>query len=793
MRSMPKVLGLFGVICAVASWSLPAAALTASIPDRGPSLVGEPVTFELVVEGAVGPVQVRWDMGDETRTEFAVGATTQTHVYNTVGRFQVLVTVKDDVGFASVPFQQTVHHPLVNGKASGSSDLVYDQATAKLYSANHENDSISVIDASGLAKLAELPVLRGPVGLALTAHGKLWVLHREAHAIAIIDTASLTVESEVMLPYASQPMGLAFSPSGHAAYVSLMAVGKLLKLEPTTGAVLAELPIGPSPRGVSVSHDGAQVYVTRFISDDAKGEVVKVDAATFEIAARFELPADTTTQDDDQAGRGLPNYLFSIGLSPDGLFGWVPGKKDNIFRGPFRDSLALTDDNTVRPMIALLNLADGVEEVERRIDLDDRNLPNQIVFTKTGDYAFVSMAGSATIEVRDGFTGVFVTAIKDTGFAPRGLVLTETNTLFVHASLSRTVMAYDATDIITGHALVGERLGDISTVAVEKLDPQVLRGKQLFFNSSDARMSDQGYISCASCHFDGAEDGRVWDFGSAGEGLRSSISLLGRRGAAQGNVNWSGSFDELQDVDDTIRDLFGGKGFLSAEALAMGTVGTALGDKKAGLSPELDAMAAFLGSLDRYHPSPFRNPDGTLTADGGAGRVIFKKLGCNFCHTGEDSTDSAKGKLHDVGTLKPSSGQRGGAPLLGIDTPTLNGVWETPPYLHDGSAATLRDVLVTANAEDRHAFTSELSEDELNQLLSYVQQLDGTIDPEPDSGFAGSGAGGTGMLGADAGGEPLGDGGGCSVSRLRAASGPSVFLLALLAVAWVWRCRRRSA
>jgi YVTN family beta-propeller protein len=799
MRSMPKLLGLLGVTCLVASWSGEAYAITATIPARGPSLVGEPVTFNLVVEGAVGPAQVRWDMGDETRTEFTIDDVQHTHTYASVGRFQVLVTVKDDVGFASVPFQQTVHYPLVTGKANGSSDLVYDQAAAKLYSANYENDSISVIDTAGLAKLAELPVSRGPVGLALAPPGKLWVLHRDAHSISIVDAASLRVESEVMLPYASQPMGVAMSPTGDAAYVTLMAVGKLLKLDPATGAVLGELLIGPSARGVSVSHDGSQIYVTRFISDDTKGEVVRVDAATFQIGTRFELPADTTTLDGDSAGRGLPNYLFSIGLSPDGRLAWVPGKKDNIFRGLLRDELALTDDNTVRPMIALLNVASGVEEVERRIDLDDRNLPNQVVFTPTGDYAFVTLAGSATIEVRDGFTGGFVTAIKDTGFAPRGLVLTETNTLFVHASLSRTVMAYDVTDIVTGYALVGKRLADIPTIATEKLEPQVLRGKQLFFNSADIRMSDQGYISCASCHFDGAEDGRVWDFTSSGEGLRNSVSLLGRKGTAQGNVNWSGSFDEIQDSDDNIRNLFGGKGFLSAEALATGTVGTPLGDKKAGLDPDLDALAAYVGSLDHYRASPFRNPDGTLTADGVAGRKIFKKLGCNFCHTGQDSTDSAQGKLHDVGTLKTSSGTRGGEPLLGIDTPTLNGVWETPPYLHDGSAATLRDVLVTANAEERHAFTSGLSEQELSQLISYVQQLDGTVDPDPDAGGSGAGGsagnGGTGMLGAGAGGQPSGGGGGggCSVMRASGSTGHGVGLLALCAGLAAWCGRRRRS
>ncbi|WP_437783850.1 PKD domain-containing protein [Sorangium sp. So ce1097] len=752
MRSLPKLLGLLGGVCSVAAWPAEARAVTASVPVRVPSLAGEAVTFDLTIGDAVGPVQVRWDMGDETRTEFTVGDLQQVHTYAAPGHYPVLATVKDDVGFTSVSFVHTVHRPLVTGSAAGSTDLVYDQPSARVYTANYENDSVSVLDASALTKLAEVPVARGPVGLALAARGKLWVLHRDAHALSIIDTVSLSVESEIALPYASQPMGLAISPTGDAAYVTLMAVGKVLKLDVASGAVVAEVSLGGTPRGVSVSHDGSQIYVTRFISEDSHGEVARIDAATFQVSARFALAADTTTEDTDQQGRGLPNYLFSVGLSPDGSFAWVPGKKDNIFRGPFRDQLALTDDNTVRPLVALLNLAEGVEDVARRIDMDDRNLPNQVVFTPLGDFAFISVAGSALVEVRDAYTGEFVTALKETGFAPRGLALTETNKLFVHASLSRTVTVYDVADIVSSHDLITKKLAEVPTVAVEKLDPQVLRGKQLFFNSADIRMSDQGYISCASCHFDGAEDGRVWDFGSAGEGLRNTVSLLGRRGTGHGNVNWSGSFDEIQDSDDNIRHLFGGKGFLSTEQLAVGTVGTPRGDKKAGLSPELDALAAFLGSLDTYRPSPFRGPDGSLTEDGVAGRAIFERLGCDFCHTGPDGTDSARGKLHDVGTVKPSSGMRAGEPLLGIDTPTLNGVWETAPYLHDGSAPTLRDVLVTANPEDRHAFISGLSEAELGQLIAYVQQLDGTVDAEPSDGEAPGEAGG--LFGCSAAGGP---------------------------------------
>jgi MYXO-CTERM domain-containing protein len=229
----------------------------------------------------------------------------------------------------------------------------------------------------------------------------------------------------------------------------------------------------------------------------------------------------------------------------------------------------------------------------------------------------------------------------------------------------------------------------------------------------------------------------------------------------------------------------------------VGTVGTPLGDKKDGLSPELDALAAFLDSLDTYHQSPFRNPDGTLSADGVAGRAIFKRLGCGFCHTGSDATDSSRGKLHDVGTLKESSGHRGGEPLLGIDTPTLNGVWETAPYLHDGSAATLRDVLTTQNPDDRHGFASSLSDPELDQLVAYVRQLDGTLDPDDEPAVGGSsaggasGSGGSGMLAAGNGGTAK-DSGGCAVSRAASGDAATGLWLGLMAFGLLGRKRRRT-
>ena len=76
-----------------------------------------------------------------------------------------------------------------------------------------------------------------------------------------------------------------------------------------------------------------------------------------------------------------------------------------------------------------------------------------------------------------------------------------------------------------------------------------------------------------------------------------------------------------------------------------------------------------------------------------------------------------------MGTTKPSSGKRRGQPLTGLDTPTLKGIWETAPYLHDGSAATLLDVLTAQNRNDRHGVTSTLDDVELGQLVAYLSQV----------------------------------------------------------------------
>ena len=89
---------------------------------------------------------------------------------------------------------------------------------------------------------------------------------------------------------------------------------------------------------------------------------------------------------------------------------------------------------------------------------------------------------------------------------------------------------------------------------------------------------------------------------------------------------------------------------------------------------------------------------------------------CLFCHPPPLYTDL---HVHDVGTADAYGEWFG--PL--IDTPTLRFLYDSAPYLHDGSAATLYELLVIKNPQDEHGVTSHLTEQQIEDLISFLLAL----------------------------------------------------------------------
>lgn len=714
----------------------------ASSPNPAP--VGVDVSFKA---DSIPGSAYSWDFGDATPATRSDTSATTIHRYAAPGRYAVLVRTIQSGALKTATFFVLIHPLMPPHRPANSASILVDGSRRRVFLVNPDQGTVTCLDADRMEPVWEATSGRGPAALAQAPDGILWIANREDATLTLHDPVTGSRLATVNLPFASGPSGLVFNPDGSAVYAALESSAQVIRIDPATRTVTATAQVPPHPRGLAVDAAGKRILVAHFLSQGFEGTVTELDAGTL-MPSRAILLAEDLTPDSEIGGRGSPNHLAAVALSPDGSQAWIPAKKDNLRRGGSRDGRPLDFQSTVRAMVSRVDMASGRERLSQRLDFDDSEGPVAVAFGPWGFPAFLAFRGSEKVVAWDPFGDARVTTLPDAGAAPMGLAVdSSTGRLFVQAFLSREVSVFDARALVSGVGTIAPLLKRLPTSAAEPLPAEVLRGKRLFNKASDLRMGKDGYLSCASCHADGGGDCRVWDFTDRGEGLRSTVPLFGR--ARQGPLHWSANFDEVQDFEHDMRGPFGGLGFLTEAAFNTGTHAHPLGDKKAGLSPDLDALAAYVASLDKVPPSPWRNPDGTYTDAALRGKAIFfrEDVGCSRCHSGPDYSDSRLDPpvaptsppapahpgdgttpegfpIHDVGTLRPHSGKRLGATLSGLDTPGLKGLWDTAPYLHDGSAASVEAVLTTANPGDLHGKTSGLTEGERRDLIAFLRQLD---------------------------------------------------------------------
>ena len=652
-----------------------------------PSRVGDGRVLAAVASG--GAVAT-WDFGDGTTASGDVA----NKVWDAPGRHVVTLTLDGKGGRRSCTGVQVVGVIAAEAPPQRSGTLaVLGDGTVAV--ANPDAGTVSRVSPSA-GLLWETDAGGSVSGVAYDGERIVAVTRDTDQMVTLFPESGEARTQE--LPWGTRPAGLAID-----------ALGLVLATE-------SALDDGVSARAIALTPAG-EVLMPTFRSPAARGEVVRFG----DEAASITLPMDPGP-DGDRSGRGVPNLLASVAVSPDGTRAWVAASKANVERGLVRDGELPNPQNTVRAMVAVIDLERNVEILEQRIDLDDHEGAVAVELSPRGDLLFVASRGTHRVDVFDAHTSAPVTAFN-TGRGPIDLRIDEQH-LFVHEWLDRTVSTWEIGDLLDGRDTLVEHVSTVSAVSAEPLDEQVLLGKRVFFDASDRRMSQDGYLACATCHPDGGSDERVWDFTNRGEGLRNTTDLRGRAGMGHGPVHWTGNFDEIQDFENDIRGHFGGSGFMTAEDFS--ATSDTLGASKAGLSEHLDALAAYVATLDAFPRSPWRNPDGALTDDALDGQRIFESLDCAECHPPPLYTDSELGVRHDVGTLTADSGQRRGGELDGIDTPTLHGLHASAPYLHDGSAAFLE---LTLRIEG-HGDAQRLGPSKMRKLLTFLYSLDGTpVDP----------------------------------------------------------------
>lgn len=232
-------------------------------------------------------------------------------------------------------------------------------------------------------------------------------------------------------------------------------------------------------------------------------------------------------------------------------------------------------------------------------------------------------------------------------------------------------------------------------------------GRQLYF---DGRLSADGTVSCATCHAPdkGFSDGRPTSTGIKGQVGKRNAPVTFNRIFSQEQF-WDGRSPSLEDqalgpvqnpiemghtLKGMVATLSAIKGYREQFRQVFGTTVTASGVAK--------AIAAFERSLvcgnsafDRYEDGD----DAALSERELRGLDLFREKGsCVRCHTGFAFTDE---RYHNIGVgfdkQNPDLGRydvtKKESDKGAFKTPTLRHIAASAPYLHDGSAKTLEDVI----------------------------------------------------------------------------------------------------
>ena len=132
------------------------------------------------------------------------------------------------------------------------------------------------------------------------------------------------------------------------------------------------------------------------------------------------------------------------------------------------------------------------------------------------------------------------------------------------------------------------------------------------------------------------------------------------------------------------------------------------------VTSKLPALRAYQHSLPVPPP-----PSGTFDAAiAERGRAVFGRT-CASCHVGGSGTDNNSGTLHPPADTGVNGAYAERTANKAYRTTPLRALWQHAPYFHDGSAATLGDVVAHYNRVRKLDLTAEQQRD----LVEYLKSL----------------------------------------------------------------------
>lgn len=590
--------------------------------------------------------------------------------------------------------------PVVTGAQSNSLLAVHPSGNL-IACANRDSGSVSIVEWPAMKKRAEVKVGLHPECVAWIPGTSLVACSVYGEdRIDVIDADSLKIVHRIDV--FDEPYGIVGSSDGKYLYATLEYPGEVVRISTSSWKVDAVWKAGAMPRGIAVSRDNQSLYVTEYLT----ARLQQISTVDGQIVKSFE-PAATD------------NLCRQITLSPDGSKAYITHIRSRI--------TAAHGNGSIFPYVTVVPLIGEKAGERTRVPMDSLQgarvtaNPTEVDISPDGSLLFVIFGGTNDMficRILDDYKELDYRTSVRLGSNPRAVRVTpDGSTALVYNSLDFELVAVRTEDgKVTGRCQVTDN----------PLSDEILLGKKLFYTALQP-MSSRNWISCSSCHPDGDSDGRTWQ---NPEGLRATQPLAGLSWTHP--VHWSADRDEVQDFEHTVR----GK-LMQGQGLLQNQLPDALGSPISGQSRMLDALAAYTNS-HKFTISPHAKNGLSEAAKRGQQLFLSDRTKCATCHTGPWYTDSQPREAteivrHDVGTGRDDPSE-----LMSpaYDTPTLLGIYRSAPYLHHGKAATLRDVLTTANQSDQHGVTSGLSETEIDDLVEFLKALP-FEDPEPAAFAAG--------------------------------------------------------
>lgn len=597
-------------------------------------------------------------------------------------------------------------------------DVSANSTRNEVYVADYTGKKVRVIDVATNSQIGEIPLGESPTALLTSADGAtLYVAAGGATGkVYIISTQSSSIRTTISVGHT--PSALALSEDESTLYVANRFSGNLQVIDLVSGAIVKDFYVTREP--MSMVRVGTKLFLaSHIVTGSAQEDVVSSDVVMLDLTA--EDISKPSAQKIIPLLNGSTN-VKDMAASPDGQYLYI-----SHALGRYNVATTQADRGWIyNNALTEIRISSGAVTATMMLDDLDWGAGNPWGVAVTDEQIAVAISGTHELMILDrvgmrakidsvtngSYWNGKNQALKYQGYLQNADDIA--NDLTFLATLKTRVKLYASgprgVAVLNGNAYVADYFGGaVSVVSLKNpkatdiqfttaAESDARTGERLW---NDATIGFQQWQSCASCHPDARVDGLNWDNLNDGIGTPKQARTM---------LN---TFDRGRVMSTGIR----------ANAKVAVRAGLKYIMFNANYPEEnLEKIDAYVQSLVPEQ-SPYLE-NGYLSESALRGKVLFEgEAGCAQCH---------KGAIKGQDKLVYNYTQTGNE-SRGLLVPPLLEVWRTAPYLYDGRASSISEVLTTYNpgyesGNGKHGKVNGLSQDQLEDLENYVLSLPGEED-----------------------------------------------------------------